>query len=63
MDWWPWWDWADERWKNWNRHLPALQREYEGPHDGEITDYFVDEFIRVATTAIPIINKVEGIEG
>ena len=59
-DWWAWWDWVDGRWHNWNPLLPDLQRESETEDGGEITKYFVDRFIEVATRAIPAINKIEG---
>ena len=58
-DWWAWWDWMDDRWLNWNPLLPNLQRESETEEGGEITNYFVDRFTEVATTAIPVIDEIE----
>ena len=29
---------------------------------GEVTSYFVDRFVEVATEAIPVIDELEGME-
>ena len=56
---WPWWEWVDNDKKNWNGLIKELHQECEAEGDGEITQYFVDKFVKIAVIAIPIINKIE----
>ena len=58
--WLAWWDWVDDKWTDWNPLLPELQKESEDDKGGEITNYFVDQFTKVAMKAIPVINEIEG---
>ena len=51
-----------EKYRDWEPSLfPKIYRELklEG-EGGEITDYFVNEFVKIANAAIPIINDIEG---
>ena len=60
-DWHIWWKYVEE-YRDWEPSLfPKIYRELELEGDGgEITDYFVDNFVKIATDAIPIINRIEG---
>ena len=55
------WYYADEHKWRWNALLPDLHRELE-VNGGEITDYFVGEFLDLAVKAMPVIDRVEGSE-
>ena len=57
--WCPWWLDVDEDKKNWSSLIPDLYQENEN-QSSEITKYFVDKFIEIAETAVPIINGIEG---
>ena len=58
----PWWDWMDEDMSRWSILVPDLHEECSMRGDGEITKYFVDRFVEVATAAIPVIDELEGSE-
>lgn len=50
---------ANERMRDWNSLLPELLGECGGGGN-EITNYYVDAFLDVAKTAVPIIDRLEG---
>ena len=56
--WWPYVGSVDDEMANWNSLLPDLCREWKDG-GGEITDYYVDGILDIATKAIPIIDEVE----
>ena len=56
---WLWWEWVDDKYKDWHSIFLDLAKELKG-EDDKIMNYFVNEFIKVADTAIPVINKFEG---
>lgn len=56
---WAAWKYAIEGKRNWGPLLPELHRECQGEGD-EITNYFVDTFLDVATNAVPIIDRFDG---
>ena len=58
-DWCPWYEYVNADKSDWRQLVPDLHREYQEP-DGEIMTYFVDKFIKIAETAIPVINQIEG---
>ena len=60
-DWHIWWKYVEE-YRDWEPSLfPEIYRELELEGDsGEITDYFVENFVKIANDAIPIINRIEG---
>ena len=58
---WPVYKYANEGTRDWNSLLPELRREYQGEGD-EITNYFVNAFLDVATNAVPIIDRLEGLK-
>ncbi len=56
--WWPVWKYANEGKRDWDSFLPDLHRECRGEAD-EITNYYVDAFLDVAKSAVPIIDRLE----
>ena len=58
----PWSVWMDEDKRNWSVLVPDLHEECGMEGGGEITSYFVDRFVEVATEAIPVIDGLEGTE-
>lgn len=58
----PWWRYIRSDFRNWESLVPRLDQERKDPDGGEITHYFVDEFVKVATKAIPVLNKIENFE-
>lgn len=52
---WPWYEWVRDRWGWWNRDVADLAREQE--EDGEATLYFVEQFARICSVAVPIIDE------
>ena len=58
-DWWPWYENVDDKYKNWDSILPALVEELKKETDCKIMEYYVNKFIEVAKTAIPIIDRIE----
>lgn len=64
MNWWPWCKRVDRKYRNWESLVPDLYKENqahkEGKKDGPITSYFVEEFIKIAKVAVPIIDDIEG---
>ena len=58
----PWYEWMDEDKSSWSVLVPDLHEECGMEDGGEITNYFVDRFIEVATEAIPVIDELEGTE-
>ena len=60
-DWHIWWKYVEE-YRDWEPSLfPKIYRELELEGDGgEITDYFVENFVEIANDVIPIINHIEG---
>ncbi len=59
--WFPVSKWIKETKRNWDKLLPDLHRECE-KNGGEITDYYVGEFIELAEKAIPIIDEIDKLE-
>ena len=61
-EWHIWWKYVDEKYRNWEPSLfPKIYRELELEGDGgEITDYFVTQFVEIAKAVIPIIDRIEG---
>lgn len=57
--WWPWYKSVNSDKSDWRQLVPDLYREYQD-QGGEIMTYFVDTFINIAETAIPVINQIEG---
>ena len=55
---WPTCTYVDGSLGDWSTLLPCLHRECEA-NGGEITDYYVEKLIELATEAIPIIDKIE----
>ncbi len=49
---------VDESLGDWNKLLPNLHRECE-KNGGDITDWYVEKLIELATKAIPIIDEIE----
>ncbi len=58
----PWWRYIRSDFRNWESLVHRLHQERQAPVDGEITRYFVDEFVKVATKAIPVLDKVKKAE-
>ena len=58
----PWYDWMDEDKSSWSVLVPDLHEECGMEDGGEVTNYFVDRFVDVATEAIPVIDELEGTE-
>ena len=60
-DWHIWWKYVEE-YGDWEPSLfPKIYRELELEGDsGEITDYFVTQFVEITKAVIPIINRIEG---
>jgi len=54
---WPTCTYVDGSLGDWNKLLPDLYRECK-ENGGEITDYYVDKLIELATEAIPIIDDI-----
>ena len=54
----PWWMCVD-KYQDWDLHIPAIYRELREEKGGEITRYFVKEFVEIAKIAIPVINCVD----
>ena len=55
-----WWKWVDEECRHWDSLIPEIHQELQKEGGGEIMRYFVEEFVRIAKGAIPIINRIEG---
>ncbi len=61
LGWWPCYKSAKEEYQNWSRLIPDLHEECKTDNGAnEIACYFVDEMVEIASTAIPIIDKIEG---
>lgn len=58
----PWWRYIRSDFRNWESLVPRLHQERKDPDDGEITRYFVDEFVKVATKTIPVLDKIKNFE-
>ena len=58
----PWWAWIDEGKNRWSDLVPDLYEECGMDDGGEVTSYFVDRFVEVASKAIPVIDELEGTE-
>ncbi len=58
----PWWRYIRSDFRNWESLVPRLHQERKDPDVGEITRYFVDEFVKVATKTIPVLDKVKNFE-
>ena len=56
---WPCFKFADEKYKKWGPLVPALWEECNNGN-GEITKYFADELRKIAETAIPIVDEIDG---
>ena len=56
--WWPYVRWVSDEMANWNSLLPDLCQELKN-RGGQITEYYVDGVMSLATRAIPIIDEVE----
>lgn len=61
VNWWPLIVQFDRSKRNWDDSVYEMHKENEAGH-GEITDYFVNALLKLATFAIPKINEVEGRE-
>lgn len=61
-DWWPWFEHVDDRFRHWDKWVPAMHRELQ-QNGGEITDYFVGKFEEIAEVARPILDDIEGSRG
>ena len=57
--WWPWWKWVDEKYLDWDPLIPAINDECQNG-GGKVTNYFVEEFAKLAKKVIPIIDRIEG---
>ena len=55
-----WWKRVDEEYRHWDSLIPEIHQELQKEGGGEIMRYFVEEFVRIAKGAIPIINRIEG---
>ena len=55
-----WWKFVREEYQDWDSLIPEIHRESQKKEGGEIMRYFVEEFVRIAKGAIPIINDIEG---
>ena len=55
----PWWDWLDDEKSCWSVLVRELHEECGMDNGGEITNYFVERFVEVATNTIPIIDELE----
>ena len=55
---WPWHKYVNSDKSDWRQLVPDLHRECQD-QGGEIMTYFVDTFIDIAETAIPVINGIE----
>ena len=56
----PWWMWVDDKYRDWDLHIPAIYQEWQEEKGGEIMRYFVEEFVKIAKVAIPVIDRIEG---
>ena len=61
-DWWP--RYENVKYKNWDSLVPELHQESKSAEGGKIKEckimeYYVNKFIEVAKTAIPIIDRIE----
>lgn len=59
---WPWWRYVRTDARHWEYLVPQLNTECGAQEDGEVTRYLVDEFVNVATKAIPVLDKIENTE-
>lgn len=57
--WWPWWKWVDEKYLDWDPLIPGINDECQNG-GGEVINYFVEEFAKLAKRMIPIIDRIEG---
>ncbi len=57
--WYPWWRYLRGYVKHWESLIPDLHRECESVEMGRITRCVVDDFLDVATQAIPVVDKIE----
>ena len=55
-----WWKFVREEYQDLDSLIPEIRRESQNKEGGEIMRYFVEEFVRIAKIAIPIINRIEG---
>ena len=55
----PWWRYARHDFRDWNTLAPTLHAESKGSGD-TVTNYFVDELLKVARKAIPVIDTFDG---
>ena len=56
---WPCFKYADEKYRKWGPLVPALWEECDNGN-GEITKYFADELRKIAETAVPIVDEIDG---
>ena len=56
----PWWMWVDDKYRRWDSLIPDIYRESQEGKGGEIMRYFVEEFVKIAKAAIPVIDRIEG---
>lgn len=56
---WPCFKFADEKYRKWDSLVPALWEECNNGN-GEITKYFADELRKIAETAVPIVDEIDG---
>ena len=56
-----WWKFVRDEYQDWDSLIPEIRRESQNKEGGEIMRYFVEEFVRIAKIAIPIVNNhIEG---
>ena len=56
-----WWKFVREEYQDLDSLIPEIRRESQNKEGGEIMRYFVEEFVRIAKIAIPIVNNhIEG---
>lgn len=59
-DWWcPWWRRVDDDIRNWDCLVPELHQECSVSTQGRISRKLVQAFVKIAATAVPVINNVE----